>query len=199
VHEQPLANPGPYTAAQAKSAFLPRLMRAASTSPGASARASTVRCSTRTRPSPSPWCAGPRSAGLLENEGGVLPAEPRRSGRLLVLVLVLGTLARDIPIGGYSDASHHVVSSLERLQALGRAEGFSVADSKGRSRHREARLASRRARLHRASGPASRSQSGANGPKHFVPTKNSPVPDEPARGHEVGSAKTRQNDPRNVS
>ena len=129
----------------------------------------------------------------------MLPADPRRSGPLLVLVLVLGTHARDTPIGGYSDAFRHVISSLESFQALGRAEGFSVAYSKGRSHHREARLAGRRARLHRASGPASRSRSGANGPKPSFQRKNGHVPDGPAEAIKSGSAETRQNDPRNVS
>ena len=129
----------------------------------------------------------------------MLPADPRRSGPLLVLVLVLGTHARDTPIGGYSDASRHVVSSLQGLQALGRAEGFSVADSKGRSRHREARLASRRARLHRASGSASRSRSGANGPKPSVQRKMAPYRTSRREAIKSGSAETRQNDPRNVS
>jgi len=69
--------------------------------------------------------AAQRSAVLLKNDGGLLPLDPRRCGR----VLVLGTHARDTPIGGYSDVPRHVVSILEGLQAMGRAEGFSVAYS----------------------------------------------------------------------
>jgi len=71
--------------------------------------------------------AAQRSAVLLKNEGGLLPLDARRCGRLLVL----GTHARDTPIGGYSDRPRHVVSILEGLQALGRTAGFSVAYSEG--------------------------------------------------------------------
>jgi len=71
--------------------------------------------------------AAQRSAVLLKNDGGLLPLDPQRCGR----VLVLGTHARDTPIGGYSDIPRYVVSVLEGIQAMGRAEGFEVAYSEG--------------------------------------------------------------------
>lgn len=70
--------------------------------------------------------AAERSAVLLKNDG-LLPLNAGSCGR----VLVLGTHARDTPIGGYSDQPRHVVSVLEGLQALGREQGFSVAYSEG--------------------------------------------------------------------
>jgi beta-glucosidase len=56
--------------------------------------------------------AARRSIVLLKNEGGLLPLDPARAGK----VLVVGTHARDTPIGGYSDEPKHVVSVLEGLQ-----------------------------------------------------------------------------------
>ena len=70
---------------------------------------------------------------LLKNDRGVLPLDPARIRRLAVL----GTHARDTPIGGYSDEPRHVVSVLEGLQnaAKGRfavdyAEGVRITDKR---------------------------------------------------------------------
>jgi beta-glucosidase len=49
---------------------------------------------------------------LLKNDKGLLPLDPGRIKRLAVL----GTHARDTPIGGYSDEPRHVVSVLEGIQ-----------------------------------------------------------------------------------
>ena len=49
---------------------------------------------------------------LLKNDRGVLPLDAGRIKRLAVL----GTHARDTPIGGYSDEPRHVVSVLEGIQ-----------------------------------------------------------------------------------
>jgi beta-glucosidase len=65
---------------------------------------------------------------LLKNDQHLLPLDPAKVGRLLVV----GTHARDTPIGGYSDVPRHVVSVLEGLQAEAKASGkFSVAYSEG--------------------------------------------------------------------
>jgi len=71
--------------------------------------------------------AARRTAVLLKNDKGLLPLDPAKVGRLLVL----GHHAKDTPIGGYSDKPRHVVSILEGLQAEGAAHGFSVAYSEG--------------------------------------------------------------------
>jgi beta-glucosidase len=55
---------------------------------------------------------------LLKNDRGVLPLEPNRIKRLAVL----GTHARDTPIGGYSDEPRHVVSVLEGIQNAARGK-----------------------------------------------------------------------------
>ena len=55
--------------------------------------------------------AAGRSIVLLKNDRGVLPLDPARIKRLVVI----GTHARDTPIGGYSDVPAHVVSVLEGL------------------------------------------------------------------------------------
>ena len=65
--------------------------------------------------------AAARSITLLENRG-VLPLQPNRIRRMAVL----GTHARDTPIGGYSDEPRHVVSVLEGMQNEGRRAGFQV-------------------------------------------------------------------------
>ncbi|HEY0026751.1 MAG TPA: glycoside hydrolase family 3 N-terminal domain-containing protein [Allosphingosinicella sp.] len=49
---------------------------------------------------------------LLKNDKGLLPLDANRVKR----VAVLGTHARDTPIGGYSDEPRHVVSVLEGIQ-----------------------------------------------------------------------------------
>jgi len=71
--------------------------------------------------------AATRAAVLLKNDKGLLPLDPGRVGKLLVL----GAHAKDTPIGGYSDTPRHVVSILEGLQAEGAAHGFEVAYSEG--------------------------------------------------------------------
>ncbi|WP_332677554.1 glycoside hydrolase family 3 N-terminal domain-containing protein [Brevundimonas sp.] len=62
--------------------------------------------------------AAQRSMILLRNEGGLLPLNAGRIRKLAVL----GTHARDTPIGGYSEVPKHVVSVLEGLQAEGRGK-----------------------------------------------------------------------------
>jgi beta-glucosidase len=57
--------------------------------------------------------AAGRSVVLLKNAKGLLPLDAGKAGRLAVL----GTHARDTPIGGYSDIPRKVVSVLEGLQA----------------------------------------------------------------------------------
>ncbi len=59
--------------------------------------------------------AARRAMVLLKNDKGVLPLDAGRIRRLAVL----GTHARDTPIGGYSDIPRKVVSVLEGLQAEG--------------------------------------------------------------------------------
>lgn len=56
--------------------------------------------------------AARRSIVLLKNDRGILPLDPSRIKRLAVL----GTHARDTPIGGYSDEPRHVVSVLEGIR-----------------------------------------------------------------------------------
>jgi beta-glucosidase len=65
--------------------------------------------------------AAARSITLLENRG-VLPLRAGSFRRMAVL----GTHARDTPIGGYSDEPRHVVSVLEGMQNEGRRAGFQV-------------------------------------------------------------------------
>ena len=70
--------------------------------------------------------AATRTPVLLKNNG-LLPLDSAKVGRLLVL----GTHAKDTPLGGYSNKPRHVVSVLEGLQAEGAAHGFDVAYSEG--------------------------------------------------------------------
>jgi beta-glucosidase len=63
---------------------------------------------------------------LLRNEHSLLPLDPAKLKRLAVL----GTHAKDTPIGGYSDVPKHVVSVLEGLQEAGRGK-FAVDYSEG--------------------------------------------------------------------
>lgn len=70
--------------------------------------------------------AAQRSMVLLKNEGGLLPLDASRVSKLAVV----GTHARDTPIGGYSDVPGHVVSVLEALEAEGRGK-FEVVYSEG--------------------------------------------------------------------
>jgi beta-glucosidase len=76
--------------------------------------------------------AARRAIVLLKNDRGVLPLDASRIRR----IAVLGTHARDTPIGGYSDVPGHVVSVLEGIQneAKGRfavdySEGVRVTES----------------------------------------------------------------------
>ena len=71
--------------------------------------------------------AANRSAVLLKNSRGLLPLQPAKVGRLLVL----GHHAKSTPIGGYSDIPRKIVSVLEGLEAEGRSQGFKVAYSEG--------------------------------------------------------------------
>ncbi|MBV9930888.1 MAG: glycoside hydrolase family 3 C-terminal domain-containing protein [Alphaproteobacteria bacterium] len=70
--------------------------------------------------------AGREAMVLLKNEGGLLPLDGGRIKRLAVL----GTHAKDTPIGGYSDEPRHVVSVLEGLQDEGRGR-FAVDYAEG--------------------------------------------------------------------
>jgi beta-glucosidase len=70
--------------------------------------------------------AATKSVVLLKNNG-VLPLDAKKVGKLLVL----GTHAKDTPIGGYSDVPRHVVSILEGVTAEGKKAGFEVAYSEG--------------------------------------------------------------------
>ncbi len=64
--------------------------------------------------------AAQKAVVLLKNDKGVLPLNPANIRRMAVV----GTHARNTPIGGYSDEPRHVVSVLEGLQsaAQGRFE-----------------------------------------------------------------------------
>jgi beta-glucosidase len=55
---------------------------------------------------------------LLKNDRGLLPLDSARIKR----VAVLGTHAKDTPIGGYSDVPGHVVSVLEGVREVGRGK-----------------------------------------------------------------------------
>ena len=57
--------------------------------------------------------AAAKAMVLLKNANGTLPLDASKISRMAVL----GTHARDTPIGGYSDVPAHVVSVLEGLQA----------------------------------------------------------------------------------
>jgi len=71
--------------------------------------------------------AARRTAVLLKNDKGLLPLAPQKVGRLLLV----GTHAKDTPIGGYSDKPRHVVSVYEALQKEAQAHGFPLAYSEG--------------------------------------------------------------------
>ncbi|MFL6727432.1 MAG: glycoside hydrolase family 3 N-terminal domain-containing protein [Sphingomicrobium sp.] len=63
---------------------------------------------------------------LLKNDRGLLPLDASKIHRMAVL----GTHARDTPIGGYSDEPRHVVSLLEAMQEEGKGK-FAVDYSEG--------------------------------------------------------------------
>lgn len=70
--------------------------------------------------------AAARSIVLLRNENNLLPLDASRIRRMAVI----GTHARDTPIGGYSDIPRHVVSVLEGMQAESRGR-FEVDYAEG--------------------------------------------------------------------
>ncbi|WP_371766030.1 glycoside hydrolase family 3 N-terminal domain-containing protein [Massilia sp.] len=71
--------------------------------------------------------AAQRTAVLLKNDKGLLPLAPQKVGKLLLV----GTHAKDTPIGGYSDKPRHVVSVYEALQKEAQAGGFTLDYSEG--------------------------------------------------------------------
>lgn len=71
--------------------------------------------------------AAGRSMVLLRNQNNILPLNPANIRRMAVI----GTHARDTPIGGYSDVPRRVVSVLDGMQAEGRRSGFQVDYSEG--------------------------------------------------------------------
>ncbi|HWU96679.1 MAG TPA: glycoside hydrolase family 3 C-terminal domain-containing protein, partial [Sphingomonas sp.] len=70
--------------------------------------------------------AARESVVLLKNSNGLLPLDATGIKRMAVI----GTHARDTPIGGYSDVPNHVVSLLEAMQAEGKGK-FQVDYSEG--------------------------------------------------------------------
>ncbi|HEX7987167.1 MAG TPA: glycoside hydrolase family 3 N-terminal domain-containing protein [Duganella sp.] len=71
--------------------------------------------------------AATRTPVLLKNDKGLLPLNGKKVGK----VLLLGTHAKDTPIGGYSDVPRHVVSIYDGLLAESKAQGFELAYSEG--------------------------------------------------------------------
>ncbi len=71
--------------------------------------------------------AATRSVVLLKNEKSLLPLDAQKTGK----ILLLGTHAKDCPIGGYSDVPRHVVSIYEGLKAESLAQGFSLSYAEG--------------------------------------------------------------------
>lgn len=70
--------------------------------------------------------AARESVVLLKNSAGLLPLDATGIKKMAVI----GTHARDTPIGGYSDVPNHVVSVLEAMQAEGKGK-FQVDYSEG--------------------------------------------------------------------
>ena len=70
--------------------------------------------------------AADKAIVLLKNDRGLLPLNAAKIHR----IAVLGTHAKDTPIGGYSDVPNHVVSVLEGIQEAG-AGRFAVDYSEG--------------------------------------------------------------------
>ncbi|AYV44975.1 beta-glucosidase [Caulobacter flavus] len=66
--------------------------------------------------------AARKAVVLLKNDKGLLPLDGKKIKRLALL----GTHAKDTPIGGYSDEPRHVVSVLEGLSAEAKAQGFAL-------------------------------------------------------------------------
>jgi beta-glucosidase len=71
--------------------------------------------------------AATRTPVLLKNDKGLLPLDGKKVGK----VLLIGTHAKDTPIGGYSDIPRHVVSIHDGLQAEAKAQGFTLSYSEG--------------------------------------------------------------------
>jgi beta-glucosidase len=71
--------------------------------------------------------AARRSAVLLKNDKGLLPLDGRKVGRMLLL----GTHAKDTPIGGYSGTPRHIVSVHEALQQEAAKQGFTLSYAEG--------------------------------------------------------------------
>lgn len=69
--------------------------------------------------------AARKSMVLLKNDG-LLPLDPEKVGKMLVV----GTHAKDTPLGGYSDIPKQVVSVLEGMERAGEGK-FEVAFSEG--------------------------------------------------------------------
>lgn len=70
--------------------------------------------------------AGREAVVLLRNQNGLLPLDATGIHRMAVI----GTHAKDTPIGGYSDVPGHVVSLLDAMQAEGKGR-FDVVYSEG--------------------------------------------------------------------
>jgi beta-glucosidase len=70
--------------------------------------------------------AAQKSIVLLKNDKKILPLDATKLDR----VAVIGTHARDTPIGGYSDVPAHVVSVLEGMQEAGKGQ-FTVDYAEG--------------------------------------------------------------------
>ena len=68
-----------------------------------------------------------RCVVLLKNNKNVLPLDPKKVGK----ILLLGTHAKDCPIGGYSDIPRHVVSIYEALKAESLTLGFELNYAEG--------------------------------------------------------------------
>jgi beta-glucosidase len=71
--------------------------------------------------------AAVRSAVLLKNDKGLLPLNPKKIGK----VLLVGTHAKDTPIGGYSNVPRHIVSVYDGLKAEAERQGFQLSWSEG--------------------------------------------------------------------
>jgi beta-glucosidase len=66
--------------------------------------------------------AARKAVVLLKNDKGLLPLD----GKKIKRVALLGTHAKDTPIGGYSDIPRHVVSIHEGLTAEANAQGYAL-------------------------------------------------------------------------
>jgi beta-glucosidase len=71
--------------------------------------------------------AATRTAVLLKNDKGLLPLDPKKVGK----VLLVGTHALDTSLGGYSEVPRHVVSLHEALKAESEREGFGFRYAEG--------------------------------------------------------------------